>query len=86
MKELTFQQIEDIINKVLLKNGCKEALSISIEAHIVTNDILKPRFSAAVYQKEKTSSGASIFHYVISEGIEHLKYQLQNSVIEKQKI
>lgn len=86
MKELTFQQIEDAINKVLSKNQFKPALSISIEAQIRKTDAVKDYFSAAIYQIEKTSTGATIFHYLHCESISGLNHKLQASIEEKTKL
>lgn len=83
MIDISFEEITKAINDILKKNNLKEALSISIEAHIVVSNHLRPRFSAAVYQREKSPTGGTIFHYVIAEGIESLKFQLVNSIKEK---
>lgn len=83
MEDLSFKEIVNFINKILAKNNLKEALSISVEAHVVVSNHVKPRFSAAIYQREKSPTGATIFHYIIAEGLESLKFQLQNSIVEK---
>ncbi|MBC7847236.1 MAG: hypothetical protein H7Y10_12165 [Flavobacterium sp.] len=85
MKDLTFQQIEDAINKVLSKNQLKPALSIGIDAQIRKTDAVKDYFSVAIYQGERSKAGATLFHYFHCGSVSELNHKLQFSIEEKNK-
>lgn len=83
LRKLSFDTLFDIVKNVFFKHGMQEPLVMEINYNYRNTEHLDDYVSLIIYQREKTSKGYLVSHYINSKTLDVLVELLNKSIIEK---